>query len=370
MASATMPRQAGMVIGSGTHLDHFEIVARLASGGMGEVWLARDLRLDRNVALKLLPLHLSEDSDRIARLRHEARTASGLNHPNVCTIYALGTATDGRVFIAMEFIEGRTLRQRLATGPIPIRQALDITIQIASALAAAHDAGVIHRDVKPENIVIRADGLVKVLDFGLAKLEDAATAGRTTQTAPPPYEVAGTIAYMSPEQARGELLDRRTDIFSLGAVLYEMVTGGQAFAGTSTAIVYDAILNRLPVPPARLISDVPARLEDIISRALEKNRDLRYQTASDLRTDLIRLQRDSEPRADVASGREIAARRSSASHPRYRPIRLVVLLSILGAAAVGTSIIRSRRTDLQEIQLTTNSSEAPVTAAAISPDGK
>jgi serine/threonine protein kinase len=359
-------------IGPGTRLENFELIARLASGGMGEVWLARDLQLHRKVALKLLPLHLSEDSDRITRLRQEARTASALNHPNVCTIHALGSAADGRVFIAMEFVEGSTLRQRLAGGPTTIRQALDITSQIASALAAAHDAGVIHRDVKPENVMIRADGLVKVLDFGLARFEATAPGGHTTRTALARDDVAGTITYMSPEQARGEPLDRRSDIFSLGAVLYEMVTGRQAFAGTTTAIVYEAILNRMPIPPVRATSDVPARLGDIINRCLEKDATLRYQTASDLRTDVMRLQRDSERHTDPANGRDIAAQRSSVQPHRYRRAvaAIAVLLSMFGAAVLGTSIFRSRRNELQEVQLTTNSSEAPVSAAAISPDGR
>jgi eukaryotic-like serine/threonine-protein kinase len=368
-----MAPEFGMVIGPGARLDAYEIIAPVGSGGMGEVWLARDLRLDRKVALKVLPLHLSEDPDRIARLRQEARAASGLNHPNVCTIYALGSADDGRVFIAMEYIEGRTLRQRLAGVPIAMRQALDIAIQIASALGAAHDAGVIHRDVKPENLMVRTDGLLKVLDFGLAKVDAAASVSETTRTALRTQAVAGTVAYMSPEQARGEPLDRRSDIFSLGAVLYEMITGRQAFTGTSEAVVHDAILNRMPTPPLRVNPDLPARLNDIVNKALEKDRDLRYQTAAELRTDLIRLKRDSDPLGTVGHPVEkVTVASDSYRRNRGAAVAVVLLLAALGLIATRWRTLTSlfRRSDLQEIQLTTNSSEAPVSAGAISPDGK
>jgi Tol biopolymer transport system component len=365
-----------MGIGPGARLDSYEIVAPVASGGMGEVWLARDLRLDRKVALKLLPPRLSEDPDRVARFRQEARAASALNHPNVCTIYALGTAEDGRLFIAMEYIEGNTLRQLLAGDPVTVSQALDIAAQVASALAAAHDAGVIHRDVKPENVMMRNDGLVKVLDFGVAKLEPVAAAPGTTRTALRTHgeTVLGTIAYMSPEQAYGASLDRRSDIFSLGAVLYEMVTGRQAFAGTSEAAVHDAILNRMPTSPLRLNPGLPPRLEDIVNKALEKDRDLRYQTAAELRTDLVRLKRDTDPGAIVVHGGERPAGASIHS-PRRNwgvAVALALLLAAAGIVVIGwrSSYGLFRRPDPQEVQLTTNSSEAPVTAAAISPNGK
>jgi len=366
-----------MAITPGVRLDSYEIVAPLGSGGMGDVWLARDLRLKRDVAIKILPPHLKANSDRVSRFEQEARAASALNHPNVCTIYSVGTAEDGRLFIAMEYIDGTTLRQWLASNRPTLRQTLDITVQIASALGAAHAAGVIHRDVKPENIMIRGDGLVKVLDFGLAKL-DAAVAdlpsAQTTHTAlrTDCRVVMGTIAYMSPEQARGERLDTRTDIFSVGAVLYEIVTGRQAFSGTSTAVVHDAILNRRPTSALRVNPELPARFEDIVNKALEKDRDLRYQTISELRTDLMRLTRDLDARTLDAGTAD-----SMSTGARLRPRRLAVALALLIAAILAVIALvprglRSlfRRSEFTETQLTTNSSEAPVTAAAISPDGK
>jgi len=364
-----------MAISPGVRLDSYEIVALLASGGMGEVWLARDLRLNRHIALKILPPHLTGDSARVSLFAREARAASALNHPNVCTIYAFGNAEDGRLFIAMEYIEGTTLRQWLASDRPPVRQRLDITIQIASALAAAHAAGVIHRDVKPENVMIRADGLVKVLDFGIAKLDAAVDlpSSATTRTAPrtDSHVVLGTIAYMSPEQARGERLDARTDIFSFGATLYEVATGHQAFAGTSGAIVYDAILNRQPASPCRVNPELPARLEDIINKALEKDRDLRYQTVSELRTDLMRLMRDMDPRG-IDAGNPDAMKTGIRLRRRRLAFAFAMLLAIVATIALMPRGLTSwlRLSEFTETPLTTNSSEAPLTAAAVSPDGK
>jgi Tol biopolymer transport system component len=346
---------------------------------MGEVWLARDLRLERKVAVKVLPAHLTTDEARVARFRQEARAASALNHPNVCTIYTLGEADDGRVFIAMEYIEGSTLRQRLAAGALSIREALDVTAQIASALASAHAAGVIHRDVKPENVMIRSDGVVKVLDFGLAKLDPTVAIFEPAQSTRTGLRtddgtVMGTIAYMSPEQASAQPLDVRADLFSLGAVLYEMVTARQAFAGKSTAIIHDAILNRTPASPLRLNPDVPLHLEDIINKALEKDRELRYQSASELRADLLRLKRDTDAHATGARG--VGRDPVSGAPHRRIPRAAVVSGLVLGAALTALAIGWGRlpflasRSDLQEVQLTTNSAEDPVTAAAISPDGK
>ena len=362
----------------GDRLDTYQIVAPLGAGGMGEVWLARDLRLDRRVAVKVLPPHLTDDADRVARFRHEARVASALNHPNVCTIYALDTAEDGRLFIVMEYIDGSTLRDRLAGDPLPIRHAVEIAEQIASALAAAHAAGVIHRDVKPENVMLRPDGLVKVLDFGLAKLDPAVAfnGAQSTRTALSTHGdiVMGTSIYMSPEQARGEPLDARTDIFSLGAVLYEMVTGRQAFVGNSTAVVYDGILNRMPLPAMNLNPQVRPGLQDIINKALEKSRDLRYQFASELRTDLIRFGRDTDWDGGAVRQTDTAwLTRRSPGRPRQAAIILALLLAgLLGSVAVGWRRWPSlfQRSHLQEVQLTTNSSENPVTASAISPDGR
>jgi serine/threonine protein kinase len=368
-----------MEVGPGARLDTYEILSSLGRGGMGEVWLARDLRLDRKVAIKVLPPQLTDDPDRVARFRHEARTASALNHPNVCTIYTLGTAGDGRLFIAMEYIEGSTLRERLGANPLPVRKAVDIAAQMASGLSAAHAAGVIHRDVKPENVMVRSDGLVKVLDFGLAKLDPAIVSfepAPSTRTAlHTDGSVGGTIAYMSPEQASGHALDARTDIFSLGAVMYEMLTGRQPFSSSSPALVLDSILNRFPVSPIRLNPEVRPRLEDIIMKALEKDRDLRYQSASELRTDLNRLKRDTDaPGVPVLATSDA----SVASHgPRRGSRRVALAAGLLLAALLGVVAFRWRsvrdfffRSELQEVQLTTNSSENPVSAAAISPDGK
>jgi eukaryotic-like serine/threonine-protein kinase len=356
------------------NLDGYEILAPLGSGGMGEVWLARDLRLDRTVAVKLLPADLTGDADRVARLRHEARIASALNHPNVCTIHTLGTAADGRLFIAMEYVEGVTLRERLAGRTLPVLDAVAIAAQVALGLDAAHAAGVIHRDVKPENVMIRSDGLVKLLDFGLAKL-DVTVAGqesaRTHTALATNGGPAGTTAYMSPEQARGAMLDARTDIFSLGAVLYEMITGRFPFPGNTAAIIHDGILNRTPPPPSRLNADVPARLDDISLKALEKDPELRYQTARDLRADLLRLQRGSEPPSSSVGAAAAALAPLSARH-----WRLAILLAGLGVLVVGaaTQWHTLRRlfgqTNWTEAQLTSNSSENPVSAAAISPDGR
>jgi serine/threonine protein kinase len=346
---------------------------------MGEVWLARDLRLGRQVAVKLLPPHVTDDHDRVARLRLEARAASALNHPNVCTIHALGTTDEGRLFIAMEYIDGRTLRERLGAHPLPLGEAIDIAGQIAAGLAAAHAAGVIHRDVKPENVMIRSDGLVKVVDFGLAKVDPSVVrpdADDPTRTAVHTEgSVAGTMAYMSPEQARGLALDARTDIYSLGAVLYEMITGRPPFAGSVPALVHDGILNRTPASPRQLNPDVPPRLEDIVMKALEKERELRYQTALELRTDRIRLQRAS----DVPSVAAALTSPTSGLPSRRRTLRIGVVVALCAMLTAVVSFAVTHWPTLralffqpavQEVQLTTNSSENPVSAAAISPDGK
>jgi Tol biopolymer transport system component len=364
-----------MAVGPGARLETYEIVALLGSGGMGEVWLARDLRLDRNVAVKVLAPALTQDPIHVARFRQEARTASSLNHPNICAIHTLGTADDGRLFIAMEYVEGATLRDRLSAARLTIAEALEVGIQIASALSAAHTAGVIHRDLKPENVMIRPDGLIKVLDFGLAKLASTAETENTdlthTMVRTRAGAVVGTASYMSPEQARGETLDARTDLFSLGAVLYEMVTSTRAFAGRSEAVIFEATLNRAPPPVLRLNPHVPPRLDEIISKALEKNRELRYQTASDLRADLKRVERD--------TGAAISAPLTQpdlALVSRPPPRRWVLVAAVVMAALAGVGVAwyawRVRLADIavDERQLTSNSSEAAVLAAAISPDGK
>ena len=271
---------------------------------MGEIWLARDLTLERSVVVKVLRAELTQDSTRVTRFRQEARAASALNHPNVCTIHALGETAEGEQFIAMEHVDGDTLRQRLATSQMAIRSALDIAIQIASALATAHAAGVVHRDLKPENVMMRRDGLVKVVDFGLAKLVadppqrgDATLTGFNTQAG----VILGTVAYMSPEQARGQEVDARTDIWTLGVILFEMITGRHPFAAASSSEVVAAILDREPPPLARFEPDAGMELQRIVGRALRKDREQRYQTMKDLLLDLQAL-RDARTHGTSSDG--------------------------------------------------------------------
>ena len=283
-----------MALETGARLDGHELVSLIGRGGMGEVWLARDTRLGRTVALKLLPPELTADEPRRARFQREARAASGLNHPNICTIYSLGDAADGRLYLTMEFVGGHTLRQRLSQQAPTLVDALAISTAISSALCSAHAEHIVHRDIKPENVMIRRDGLVKVLDFGLAKLvEPTETAlERTTGLGDHrthPGTVLGTPAYMSPEQARGEPVDHRTDIWSLGIVTFEMIAGLVPFRGRSSSDVLAAILVREPPPLARFEPHVPAELQRIISKALRKNPDERYQTAKDLLLDFQAL---------------------------------------------------------------------------------
>ena len=289
-------------IHTGSQLDGYEVVAPLGSGGMGEVWLARDLKLERTVALKFLPSELTRDATRVTRFRQEARAASGLNHPNVCTIHALGETREGQQFIAMEHIAGGTLRQRLAGRHLPVRDALDVAVQVAFALSAAHAAGVVHRDLKPENVMLRPDGLVKVVDFGLAKLAPVqlATADATlTDARTAAGMVVGTVGYMSPEQARGPEVDARTDIWSLGVMLYEMIAGRNPFARESSSEVLAAILDREPAPLARFEPDAPAELQRIVSKTLRKDREQRYQSMKDLLLDLQALRSDVAARTDT-----------------------------------------------------------------------
>jgi eukaryotic-like serine/threonine-protein kinase len=366
----------------GSAISHYRVIEKLGGGGMGVVYRAEDLVLRRQVALKFLPEKLTTDERALERFLREARAAAALNHPHICTIYETGEH-EGQHFMVMELLEGVTLKHRIAGRPLPKQEVVELATQISDALDAAHSKGIIHRDIKPANLFITARGQAKVLDFGLAKLLSPEARENVAATIDVTIEndltdagtTVGTVAYMSPEQVRGEELDARTDLFSFGTVLYEMATGRQAFSGQSTALTYEAILHHAPTSPVHISPEIPLKLEEIIEKTLEKDRELRYQSAGELRADLKRLKRDMES-AELRVTVGLAAGPRAAPWRRSKQAFVIAVMAISALAAVFVwrwwwpTRGRPEQLMLQQRSITANPTENPVYAAAISPDGR
>src|SRR5262245_11365216 len=381
----------------GQRVRHYQIVSLIGEGGMGEVYLATDTILGRRVALKVLPAFVSKDPERLRRFTQEARAASRLSHPNVCVVHEIGETDDGRPFIAMEYVEGMTLRQHMRNQAMKIGDVLDIAIQIAEGLTAAHEAGIVHRDIKPENIIIRPEGYVKILDFGLAKLTERHKSATTT-TMPTllfhstPGVVIGTAAYMSPEQARGIAVDERTDIWGLGVVLYEMASGRAPFTGETPTDVVVAIVERDQPPISQHVEGAPPELERIVKKALRKDRNERYQIVKEMAIDLRSLRRELEmnsmlERSITPGGREKASETDELkqlatdflefNNPANRPwLPWVVGILAIAGAIFGVFYPRTRRSEpklrvpFERVEVTKLTTNGNALMGAISPDGK